>query len=278
MIRIFFVITLFISVSSLACDEGMFKYSIHSSETNALTEKEFRDTIKNFQLTFSPEVKKKHKADLLVYGQWSSDTVNAYAERDMNAWIITLYGGMARHKQLTMDGLKLILCHELGHHLGGSPKKGTNKWSSAEGQADYFASMKCLRKWWKEEVWEDQNVPDYVISECAESYSQSRDQRLCQRMALAGQSVAMMFQELHQEPLPRFETPDPLRVVRTNPQHSTAQCRLDTYFQGALCSVSEEIDFTYTDESAGACHSRLGDFRGIRPHCWYASNNLYEIL
>ena len=84
----------------------MFKQNIYSSSNNSLTEKQFREVLTDFQKTFSPEVKKKHKADLLVYGQWASDSINAYAERDMNAWIITLYGGMARHKHLTLDGLK----------------------------------------------------------------------------------------------------------------------------------------------------------------------------
>ncbi len=270
MFRIIFLLICFIPFSSLACDGGMFKQNIYSSSNNSLTEKKFREVLTDFQKTFSPEVKKKHKADLLVYGQWASDSINAYAERDMNAWIITLYGGMARHKRLTLDGLKLILCHELGHHLGGAPKKGTNKWSSAEGQADYFSTMKCLRKWWKEEVWEAQEVPASVKEECAHSYSESLDQHLCQRMSLAGKSVASMFQDLHQEAPVDFETPDQLRVIITNTQHSEAQCRLDTFFQGALCPVSEKVDFSYADQTTGACHVALGDSRGVRPQCWFA--------
>lgn len=270
MFRLLFTGLLF-SLPSLACDQGMFQQHFLQTETNSLTEEKFRATLKDFQQKFVPEVKQKHKAQLLVYGQWTSDTINAYAERDMDAWIITIYGGMARHKELTIDGLQLILCHELGHHLGGAPKKGTNRWSSAEGQADYFATMKCLRKWWKEETWIEPSIPDYVIAECAQSYSTQADQRLCQRISLVGLSVAKMFQALHQEALPRFETPDTNQVSRTNPLHSNAQCRLDTYFQGALCPVSEGIDFTYADEKMGACHPLLGDDRGIRPGCWYAT-------
>lgn len=270
MFKIIFLVLFFVSLSSVACDEGMFKKNTFSSSTNSLTEKQFREVLMDFQKTFSPEVKKKHKSELLVYGQWASDSINAYAERDMDAWIITLYGGLARHKHLTLDGLKLILCHELGHHLGGAPKKGTNKWSSAEGQADYFSTMKCLRKWWKEETWEVQEVPASVKQECAHSYHESLDQRLCHRMSLAGKSVASMFQDLHQEVPVDFETPDQMRVITTNTQHSEAQCRLDTFFQGALCPVSEEVDFIYADQTTGACHVALGDSRGVRPQCWFA--------
>ncbi len=253
----------------------IYSLAVFASETRGVTEENFRSTIKNFQSTFAPEVKQKHRADLLVYGQWASDSVNAYAERDMNAWIITIYGGMARHKKLTTDGLKLILCHELGHHLGGAPKKGTNRWSSAEGQADYFATSKCLRKWWRNETWDNKEVqvPVYLIDQCAQSFSTKHEQLLCQRIALAGKSVAEMFQEIHQEPFPEFHTPDLLQVSQTYRLHSSAQCRLDTFLQGALCQVSEEIDFTYSDEMTGACHLDLGDLRGQRPSCWYASKS-----
>lgn len=249
----------------------IFSFSVLASDTNAITEATFRDTIRNFQITFAPEIKKKHKAELLVYGNWASDSINAYAERDMDAWIITIYGGMARHKKLSIDGLKLILCHELGHHMGGSPKKGTNRWSSAEGQADYYATSKCLRKWWKNESWTEKDIPGYLKDQCAHSFATEQEQLLCQRIGMAGKSVAEMFQEIHQEPIPDFHTPDPLQVTQTYPLHSSVQCRLDTFLQGALCPVSEEIDFNYTEEITGSCHTSLGDVRGVRPACWYAT-------
>ncbi len=251
----------------------VFSFSAVASDTNEITEADFRSVIKNFQTTFAPEVKQKHKAELLVYGQWASDSVNAYAERDMDAWIITIYGGMARHKKLTIDGFKLILCHELGHHLGGSPKKGTNRWSSAEGQSDYFATSKCLRRWWKNELWVIKNAPDYLKDQCTQSFVTKQEQILCQRIGLAGKSVAEMFQEIHQEPIPQFHTPDLIQVSQTYTLHSSAQCRLDTFLQGAICPVSEEIDFTYSDEMTGSCHLSAGDLRGIRPSCWYVPKN-----
>ena len=55
--------------------------------------------------------------------------------------------------------------------------------------------------------------------------------------------------------------------------HPYAQCRLDTYFNGALCTVSEIIDFDDDEETTGACHKKNGDDRGLRPQCWFYTKN-----
>lgn len=44
-----------------------------------------------------------------------------------------------------------MLCHELGHHLGGAPFKPDISWMSTEGQADYFSGSTCLKKIWRDE-------------------------------------------------------------------------------------------------------------------------------
>jgi len=65
-----------------------------------------------------------------------------------------MFGGLARHETMTPDGFATVVCHELGHHLGGVPKKFSwfgNSWASNEGQADYFGIMKCLRKMFEHE-------------------------------------------------------------------------------------------------------------------------------
>jgi len=269
--------------SLFACDGGMFTKDIQIiSEKSILagdmTEAQFKGIAKKFENFFMPILEREHDSDLEIYSPWKTNTVNAFAEQSGKRKLITVYGGLARHPAITEDGLMAVFCHELGHHLGGYPKKSTNKWSSAEGQADYFATMKCLRQIWEKEdnvqVVQTLEVPQLVKDECAKTYSQDAEAALCQRMSLAGRSVAFMIQDLdHDSWVPRFETPDPLIVRSINYMHPYGQCRLDTFFQGAICPVRESVAFDDDNESTGACHTKNGDDRGLRPRCWFYPRN-----
>lgn len=263
----------------IACDDGFVKNNslqIHEFSPLAgdMTKEQYKSTLLNFQNFFHPMVEEQYDADLQVIVSWGSNTVNAFAERSDRNWMITIFGGLARHKAITVDGLSLVLCHELGHHLGGHPKKTTNRWSSAEGQADYYSTAKCLRRFWQNEnnilVMQNKKVPEIVVQECAITFSSQQDQALCQRMNLAGKSVALMIQDLDQDSIePKFETPD-LEITRTmNYLHPFSQCRLDTYFSGSICPVAQNVEFDDEDERIGSCHPKNGDIRGLRPRCWF---------
>jgi hypothetical protein len=67
-----------------------------------------------------------------------------------------------------------------------------------------------------------------------------------------------------------FTTPDPIKVAKTNDGHPAAQCRVDTYFQGAICDKSVHEDVSATDANIGTCTIRNGDTTGLRPNCWFA--------
>lgn len=265
--------------SAIACDDGFVKNNnlqipVNSLFAGDMTETQYKSTLNHFEQFFGPMVDSEHRAELQIIISWSSNTVNAYAERDDDNWIITVYGGLARHKAITVDGLNLVLCHELGHHLGGYPKKSTNKWSSAEGQADYYGTMKCLRRLWEKEdnvkIVRTLSIPNKVKEECSKAYSNKNEQSLCMRMSLAGKSVALMIQDLDHDSIePKFETPDELIVRSMNYMHPYAQCRLDTFFNGAICRVSEKLEFDNDDETQGSCHAKNGDQTGLRPRCWF---------
>src|SRR5690606_4595293 len=89
---------------------------------------------------------------LIINLDWADKNINAYASLDMeDNPIINITGGMLTHPEMTSDAIGLIICHELGHFYGGSPKKLRGRstkrsWSSAEGQADYFATAHCMKK------------------------------------------------------------------------------------------------------------------------------------
>jgi hypothetical protein len=269
------------SISALACDGGMnitpsSKSFIpeNSIYANDMTADKFKKTLKDFEQFFGPQIDEDHDQELIIFGSWASNSVNAFADKSPGKVMISIYGGLARHKAITSDGLVATLCHELGHHFGGYPKKFSNRWSSAEGQADYYATMKCLRRYWKNAdnalALGGEKIPDLLKKECAETFSDEAGQSLCQRMGLAGRSVALMIQDLdHDSITPKFETPDPLVVRTINYMHPYAQCRLDTFFQGSICPVSADVEFDDKEEWPGTCHPKLGDTRGNRPRCWF---------
>jgi hypothetical protein len=268
---IFLSFSAFFSLSSFACDGGMFQNPPALLVANDLTRAEYEKRLSDFEEFFTPWVEEKLNSELIVFKSWSSNTINAFAERARGKVMINLFGGLARHPVVTRDGIDAVLCHELGHHLGGYPKKSGNRWSSAEGQSDYYATMKCLRLYWQNENNEIQGVPELVRTECAQSFSTRNEQALCERMSLAGKSVARLIQVLDHDSLePRFETPEPERARRMVYTHPFAQCRLDTFYQGSLCSVSPYEDFDDLNPLIGSCNTGLG----ARPPCWFVINGI----
>ena len=105
-----------------------------------------------------------------------------------------------------------MLCHELGHHLGGTPTKDSASWASTEGQADYFATLKCLRKVFRKDdnvTYVTQlNVPPLVSEKCAASFKTDWEIALCKRTTVAGLSVSAISADIRNTDLPTVETPD----------------------------------------------------------------------
>lgn len=240
-----------------------------------MTEAVFKSASERFEKFFGQKVEEWTGDELIVFKSWKSGTVNAFAEKENGKVMVTIYGGLARHPAITRDGFDAVLCHELGHHFGGYPKKMANKWSSVEGQADYYATTKCLRYYWEKEdnqTWvKTHDVSDYAKMKCALAYPASvNEQSLCARLSMASMSVAKMIQALDYESVdPDFSTPDPTVVVSTQMTHPNSQCRLDTLFNGSLCTVDKEVPFDDRDELAGSCHEKLGFELGNRPKCWF---------
>jgi hypothetical protein len=93
------------------------------------------------------------------------------------------------------------------------------------------------------------------------------------RISLAGQSVAYLFQDLSKDKSkPSFSTPDTTQVSQTNDDHPATQCRMDTYFQGSLCTVAVSVPNSDTDFKAGSCVEGV-DQMGFRPRCWFSPDS-----
>lgn len=217
---------------------------------------------------------------------WSDGTVNAYAHRDEETgkiWYVSMFGGLARHSTMTEDAFATVVCHELGHHLGGMPKKkdamGNIRWASNEGQADYFSTLKCLRNYFQgmdnQAVVAKMTIPAVVTETCKKSFSNAEEIAICQRSAMAGQNLGNFFKVLMGTKADvSFTTPDKAVVNTTYDGHPAAQCRLDTYFQGSLCDKSTSEDVSDTDGHQGTCTERNGDKIGLRPLCWFQPKSI----
>ena len=257
------------------------------SINGGITEAEFTEAIDKVETIYAPIIANMG-AKLDIERKWSDGTVNAYASQSGKTWKVAMFGGLARHKTITQDGMSLVVCHEIGHHIGGAPKKGgstsgggwwggsgsVTSWASNEGQADYFATLKCLRKAFLNdnnvEIAANLNAPKSLVDACnKQNKNDKEDSALCVRMGMAGKSVSDLFSDLSRLPETKFETPDTKIVDKTDDNHPKAQCRLDTYFQGSLCDVSMNEDVSQKEEVKGTCHGSLGHKIGTRPLCWF---------
>ncbi len=242
-----------------------------------LDQDEFDDVLDLVQDVYGPEIAADGDT-LVINRRWSDGVVNASAIRRGTQVIINMYGGLARHPEVTRDGFTLVACHELGHHLAGAPKISStwqpSSWASNEGQSDYYATLKCFRKLFdaadNTEWFAKNDVDSTVEFECDLQWQDRDDQVACYRGAMAALSVGKMFQKLlgDRNP-PEYYTPDTIQVSSTDDRHPDTQCRLDSYYQGALCTQDVGVELSDSDYSEGTCTRADGHVRGVRPLCWF---------
>lgn len=277
--------SLALAVPAIACTpdgkegfvpENNLKISVNAKRVGGITEEQFNAVIDIYEEIYTPIVKEAG-GNLEIARNWTDGTVNAYAQQIGSTWKVSMFGGLARHDTITQDGFALVVCHELGHHIGGAPRKvspWSSPWASNEGQADYFATLKCLRRAWQndnnEAIVRAMEVPAALTKSCGQSHLWNDDFFICVRGGMAGMSVSKLFQALRGATVePKFDTPDPAVVTRTNDNHPAYQCRLDTYFQGALCEADWREDVSASSEVTATCHGSLGHTKGMRPLCWF---------
>lgn len=230
---------------------------------------EFNEVIEKARKYYEPLIRDEHGGRLVIRADWRNRTVNASASRSGRTWYVNMYGGMARHRSVTPDAFALVLCHEIGHHMGGYPARG---WAAAEGQADYFATHSCARDLWEGEVEVNAGFRGKIGNaeeKCDAVWADTSARDLCYRILAASESLAGVLGGGGRVSL---ETTDPRRVWSTSMSHPRGQCRLDTYVAGALCDVSFDtglIPRRKSDLGVNSCVRSEGLETGVRPQCWY---------
>ena len=160
---------------------------------------------------------------------WESDRVIAEALRPVPSdWEIVLHGGATRTEELGPAEISLILCHELGHHLGGKPTAAREGWSACEGQADYWSSFECIRNF--SDLLKDTVASSEAVEWCERHFPGSDEN--CGKFAQAALNVTRFYGHFQPSGYPNLETIDINRTSRTFYGHPQPQCRLDTLMAG----------------------------------------------
>ncbi len=161
---------------------------------------------------------------------WSLDVIHASYSRLDNTHNIFIFGGFARLEEMTLDGLAITACHELGHGIGGPPYKSSG--SSMEGQADYFATKVCLPVVYSYlAASSNPTETPFNLDFC----TNSEDFNFCLRALTALESNIFFYKTLGDEV--HFETPATELAARLDyspTYYPSSQCRLDTSLNGIL--------------------------------------------
>lgn len=262
-----------------------------SNMASQISEQEFKSVISKIQTTYAPIVK-KIGGKLSITGSWKKNNVFAGATQQFGTWKVKFSGGLARRPELTSDGMTLILCHELGHHIGGyafaspsTPLSGS--WAANEGQADYFSTHVCAKKMWENELERNAEFRRVASKEnqsrCEIVWKDSNQKDLCYRILTAIESMTKTMAALKEEKVPSFETPSALSVSAVDDGHPSTQCRMDTTLQGALCAAPFDDNLipgkrfprrfenseAEKEAALNSCTQLTGYTIGLRPTCWY---------
>lgn len=198
---------------------------------------------------------------------------------DGETYKVVITRGLLESPRLTPDSFRSIICHELGHFFGGSPRRhAPPEWDgpiaedgrlfiTSEGQSDYYTTRSCFWRMVKGQdhraALKGKKVPAIVQEKCSKVWgSDSESALVCQRAALS----AIEFLNLNYEFPIAFETPDTHETEATlQDTYPDRQCRLDTLFAGALCKDAAPLKMDLMDASKSECTEKIGK----RPRCWY---------
>lgn len=205
----------------------------------------------------------------------NSEVPNAYARKDGKYWIIEVTEPLLKIDRQNPRTLALMLCHEIGHFLGGEPfvvgrqltpavRTRAPKEMSCEGQADYFASATCFRELTKK-------MPELLIetedgaltNECYLSFTDRESIEACRTGIQEARELSFVYEEMNQRlgvPMifqDRFDNAKADRTLNYVGEYPTLECRYQTMVMGMLCPEFQDGDCL--------------DLRFQKPSCWFQS-------
>ena len=151
------------------------------------------------------------KAPLILEANWKSPYFGAGVYFHESAYRLMILGGTTRIEGMSVDAYAALVCHEIGHLIGGAPYQTIPgaEWSSSEGQSDFFAASVCLPRY-------------YAKMGVAKNLIAARVER-------AGFELMRSFIKIERAELIRFKKDD--RIVKETliNNYPSLQCRYENF-------------------------------------------------
>ena len=224
----------------------------------ALTQEDFNQVIDRVEGLY-PVTEKGEK--ITVNRLWMGSAIGDHAIRipvsTLENPVVAITGTAAKDASITKDAFAMVVCHEFGHHLAKGPRIGFRKlesWSAAEGEADYWATSKCLKAYFSKYEDKESNPEDLPLElkgRCEDLNTDPKELFQCYRASAAVVSLSKYLVDKNKSQVD-FSSKAPAvkeLVRRFRKDGFRDQCRVDTWLAGVYAGSS-------------AAH-------GERPGCWY---------
>lgn len=229
--------------------------------------------------SYSKEIDAVHGLPVEIRFSWQHNMFQALGGRIENVVLFEFFGGLLKG-EMDLDAFAVFLCHEVGHALGGYPEVRPYPFpmNSVEGQADYFATSKCLRRIFEKEdnaaLIRHTEIPESIRSPCYSVFQDEEQAAICMRSLIGARKA---FRIMYEDQSLGFETFDRSIVSSTLMTYPSKQCRLDTLKAGALCVKDARDPFSFTNSRNGACNEdgERAELIGARPKCWFKRQSVH---
>lgn len=247
-------------------------YSNNENLDQAKTQSQFEEINNRVVELFKNEINSMG-INFHLQNQWSSNSKNAASLKLAENWSIQMNGAIYKDIAITNDAQAMVTCHELGHLIGGAPYKRESDGSkmSTEGQADFWASAVCFKRYAKAFPLTQSMTNNYIKNICENNYLNNPMASVndCYRTMMAGDSLAHFFSRLENENKPFININSKIKSIGTNLNHPDPQCRLDTFKAAALCDIGEVISTNIENAPEKMNCLMQNELVNKRPDCWF---------
>jgi len=247
-----------------------FVFLCFSNTFGKVSEKEFEFISEAIQSIYSDEIKNEVDELDFILSKDSQKKANAFAKRRKDKWEITVVSSLLDLKSVTPATLGMIMCHEMGHFMGGAPyvvgrpitsvlRGRAPRKMSCEGQADFFGSSDCFKKLVKRLPWILNVLKIYPALD--EITKNCDGDETCKQLIYASYETVLTYQELltqygvHEGFQGHMDTLDSDRTLDFVGEYPSLECRFHTFVNGILCPSLNSNECV--------------DMKWSRPACWY---------